>query len=162
MRVAAGVILILVAIIDLFAGIGYVTIGAVAANADKVEKAVERRMREKGKSFTTDERRSLDKFDTTEKTKVEKAGGGLLLFGVFLLVTVGTSIAAAVLLFMQRRPAFIIVAGSMAILGEVIGILLIKFGVSNVFGLVGGLFAIIAATGIMNANRVPPTAGATG
>jgi hypothetical protein len=51
---------------------------------------------------------------------------------------------------------FIIVAGSIVILGEVIGILVIKFGVSNVFGLVGGTFAIIAAVGIMNASRVPP------
>ncbi len=160
MRVAAGVILILAAIIDLFAGIGYMTVGAVAANAGKVEKAIEKNVRENG-GFNAADRRAIDKFDTTQKTKVEKEGGGLLLFGIFLLVTVGTSIAAAVLLFMQRRPAFIIVAGSMAILGEVVGILLIKFGVANVFGLVGGLFAIIAAVGIMNANRVPPTADAT-
>jgi hypothetical protein len=45
-------------------------------------------------------------------------------------------------------------------LGEVVGILVIKFGVANVFGLAGGLFAIIAAVGIQNASRVPPTADA--
>ena len=156
MRVAAGVILILAAIIDLFAGIGYMTVGAVAANAGKVEKAIEKNVRENGGINAADQR-TIDKFDTTQKTKVEKEGGGLLLFGIFLLVTVGTSIAAAVLLFMQRRPTFIIVAGSLAILGEVVGILLIKFGVANVFGLIGGLFAIIAAVGIQNATRVPPT-----
>jgi hypothetical protein len=72
-------------------------------------------------------------------------GGGLAGFGIFLLVTVGTNIAGAVMLFMRKNPTFILIAGAMAILGEIGGIVLISFGIMNIIGLAGGILAVIAS-----------------
>jgi len=48
------------------------------------------------------------------------------------------------------------VAGIIAIVAEVIGILITAFGVTNIIGLVGGLLAIIAAKSMSGAATPPP------
>ena len=90
------------------------------------------------------------------RNEVGSSGIGLMAFGVFLLVSVGILIAGAVFLFQDKKPQFIMVAGIMAIVAEVIGILITTFGVTNIIGLVGGLLAIIAAKSMSGAATPPP------
>lgn len=137
MRVAAGVILIIAAVFNLIASLGYLAGGAAtsslssAAGSEYVQS----------QNLTDEEKANLDKF----QEEVGGSGIGFLAFGVFLLTSVGILIAGAVFLFQDKKPQFIMVAGGMAILAEVIGILITTFGVTNVIGLVGGILAIIAA-----------------
>lgn len=72
--------------------------------------------------------------------------GGFMLFGVFLLLSVGIFIAAAVFLFGEKRPTFIKVAAGMAILIEIIGVMMTStMGVTNALGVICGILAFIAA-----------------
>ena len=95
-------------------------------------------------------------------------------FGLFLLVTVGTSIAGAVCLFRRKAAKFIIIAAAMAIGAEVLSAVVVALvvGVPLGFGkilfsalpVVGGILAIVAARQITAANAVaeapPPSVAA--
>ena len=72
---------------------------------------------------------------------------------MFLLVTVGTSIAGAVCLFRSKGAKFIIVAAALAIGAEVIGTVIIGFGIGKILGLVGGVLGILGARQIMAKSR---------
>jgi hypothetical protein len=43
----------------------------------------------------------------------------------------------------------------MALVAEVIGIAMVKFGFFNIFGLVGGILGILGARAIMSGNSAP-------
>lgn len=137
MRVAAGVILIIAAIFNLLASLVYLGGGAATTGMSNLAES----------SYVQGQELTAEQKDDIEKVKEEvgNSGIGFLAFGVFLLVSVGILIAAAVFLFQDTKPQFIMVAGAMAILAEVIGILITQFGVTNILGLVGGVLAIIAA-----------------
>jgi hypothetical protein len=79
-------------------------------------------------------------------------------FGVFLLVTVGTSIAGAVCLFRRKAAKFIIVAAALALAAEVIASLIIGFGIGKILGLAGGVLAILGAREIMVKDAAPAAA----
>ncbi|MFC3193799.1 hypothetical protein ACFODZ_06060 [Marinicella sediminis] len=137
MRVAAGVILIIAAVLNLLASLGYLAGGAATTGvANMAESGYVQ-----GQELTAEQRAELEEI----QNEVGGSGIGLMAFGVFLLVSVGILIAGAVFLFQDKKPQFIMVAGAMAILAEVIGILITNFGVTNILGLVGGVLAIIAA-----------------
>ena len=140
MRVAAGVILIIAAVLNLFAAIGYFSAGAVTAGAGKIGEAMEAEMQKEGKAATPDQQKVLATLKDNKTATA--AGGGLMFFGIFLLVTVGTSIAGAVMLFMRKSPMFIYIAAAMALAAEI-----------------GGILAILAARGIVaGADRAPVAA----
>ncbi len=137
MRVAAGVILIIAAIFNLLASLVYLGGGAATSSLGNMADS----------AYV----QSQDMTDA-EKAELEKITDGagssgilMMAFGVFLLVSVGILIAGAVFLFQDKKPQFIMVAGGMAIVAEVIGILITQFGVTNTIGLVGGILAIISA-----------------
>lgn len=137
MRVAAGVILIIAAIFNLLASLGYLAGGAATTGvANMAESSYVQ-----GQELTDQQRSEIAKV----KDEVGNSGIGFMAFGVFLLASVGILIAGAVFLFQDKKPQFIMVAGGMAILAEVIGILITNFGVTNTVGLVGGVLAIISA-----------------
>jgi hypothetical protein len=137
MRVAAGVILIIAAVFNLIASLGYLAGGAATSSvANMAESGYVQ-----GQQLTAEQQAELDEI----KSEVGGSGIGLMAFGVFLLVSVGILIAGAVFLFQDKKPQFIMIAGAMAIVGEVIGILITTFGVTNILGLVGGILAIICA-----------------
>lgn len=137
MRVAAGVILIIAAIFNLIASLGYLAGGAATTGvANMAESGYVQ-----GQQMTDEQKAELEKI----QDEVGGSGIGLMAFGVFLLVSVGILIAGAVFLFQDTKAQFIMVAGAMAILAEVIGILITNFGVTNILGLVGGVLAIICA-----------------
>ncbi|MCF6288864.1 MAG: hypothetical protein L3J53_06475 [Proteobacteria bacterium] len=151
MRTAAGVILIIAAVLNLMASLGYLAGGGAATvlGSGMSEIAIMAEQ-EGGNQMTAEQKAAIEKV----QEKVGGSGIGLMAFGVFLLVSVGILIAGAVFLFKNTKPQFIMIAGGMAILAEVIGSLISSFGVMNILGLVGGILAIIAAKG-MGAGSVP-------
>ncbi len=138
MRTAAGVLLIIVAVFNLIGSVGYIVGGGIASNVDNIAAYAEK---ESGKPMSAKDKASL----TEMQEKVGGSGIGLLAFGVFLLVSVGILIAGAVFLFKNTKPKFIMIAGGMAIVAEIIGILITAFGVTNIVGIVAGILAIISA-----------------
>ena len=141
MRVAAGVLLILAAVINLFASLGYLGGGAATSTfGDVSESVIEASLIESGDMTAAEARES------SEVSGGMKGAGGLLMgMGVFLLVSVGILIAGAVFLFQSKNPKFATAAGVMALVGEGLGMAITTFGVMNLIGLVAGVLAIIAA-----------------
>ncbi len=137
MRVAAGVILIIAAVFNLLASLGYLAGGAATTGVSNMANSEYAQTQ----NLTEEQKAEMEKF----QDEVGGTGIGFMAFGVFLLVSVGILIAGAVFLFQNKKPQFIMVAGGMAILAEVIGILITNFGVTNTIGLVGGVLAIICA-----------------
>lgn len=132
MRIAAGVFLILAAIINLLAAVGYFTAGAVSSGAGAIAEAAQKEAEKQGTKI------EMSAEDKANLDKAKSAGGGLMIFGIVLLVSVGTSIAGAVQLFRQKGAKFVMAAGGLAILVEVIGIVLTAFGITNLIGIIGG------------------------
>jgi len=145
MRTAAGVILIIAAVLNLMASLGYLAGGGAAtALGSGMSDVAMIAQQESGNQMTAKQKADMAKFEE----EVGGSGIGLMAFGVFLLVSVGILIAGAVFLFKNTKPQFIMIAGGMAILAEVIGSMISSFGVMNILGLVGGILAIIAAKGM--------------
>lgn len=171
MRVAGGVILIIAAVINLFAAISYFAIGGTAKLAaggtSAFEKAVADAKKQQGREMTAEDNEAMAKIDAAAG-KVSASAGALMGFGVFLLVTVGTSIAGAVCLFRSKAAKFIIAASALAILAEVMSSVI--FGVMlgagvgaaklalSAMGLLGGIFGLLGARQIMAANAAPAAA----
>ena len=154
MRTAAGVILIIAAVFNLVASLGYLAGGAATSAIGSGMSEVATQMQtEKGSQMTAEQKAQMEKF----QDEVGGSGIGFMAFGVFLLVSVGILIAGAVFLFQNKKAQFIMIAGGIAILAEVIGILITKFGVTNIIGLVGGIMAILAAKSMGTGPAPEPT-----
>lgn len=152
MRIAAGVLLILAAVINLFASLGYLGGGAATTGLSNIsESAMESTMMESDAEMTEEEVREAVEFSGGMKS----AGGVLMGMGVFLLVSVGVLIAGAVFLFQSKQAKFAMGAGIMALVGEGLGIAMTSFGVMNLIGLVAGILAIIAARSYMSETSEP-------
>lgn len=130
MKIAAGVLLIIAAILNLIAAFGYgFSGGATAAFGEAVNQA------NIGAA-------------PQDVDNVKAVGGGLLVWGIFLLVSVGLMITGAVFAFMDKNAKWVLIAGIVALVAEIGGIMIIKFGIGNVLGLVAGIFAIIASRSV--------------
>jgi uncharacterized protein YbjQ (UPF0145 family) len=140
--------LIIAAAINLFAAIGYLGVGALAGGAGKLSSMVAEESKKQGRELTDDQKKAFADMDTATKT-LGASAGALMGLSVFLFVTVGTSIAGAVCLFRGKAAKFIIASCALALLAEVIGIVVVKFGAGNVLGLLGGILGIIGARQIM-------------
>jgi hypothetical protein len=154
MRIAAGVILIIAAVINLIGAFGYTLGGAVIGGAGKLGAMVEEQQKKQGQEMTAEQKKSFEDLHKAEG-QLGVSASALLGFGVFLFVTVGTSIAAAVCLFRSKAATFVMIAAGLALIAEVAGIVIIKFGVMNLPGLVGGILAILGARSIMARNAAP-------
>ena len=142
MRTASGVLLIIVAVIFLFASLGYLVGGALTTGFSQFAPEIaEDAAKDDNKELTDQEKREAEEFQAIGTA----VGGGLLAFGLFLLVSVGILIAGAVFLFQGRKPGFIYTAGLLAILGPVIGYFITGFDVVKVFEITAGIMAIISA-----------------
>lgn len=139
MRIAAGVILILAALINIFAAIGYLGAGALSSGAGALAEAAQAEAAKQGTEI------KLTAEDKANMEKAASAGGGLMIFGIVLLVSVGTSIAGAVQLFRSKGAKFVMVAGGIALAVEVVGVLIVGFGIMNLLGIAGGALAIVAS-----------------
>jgi hypothetical protein len=164
MRVAAGVILIIAAVINLFAAFGYLAGGALMGGAGKLSTMVEEQSKKQRRELTEKQKKSFAELNAAS-AKMGGSAGALAGFGVFLFVTVGTSIAGAVCLFRRKAPTFIMIAAGLAIAAEVLsGVIVgavmgagIGFGkiIFSSLGLVGGILGLIAARQIAAANAAP-------
>jgi hypothetical protein len=157
MRIAAGVVLIIVAVINLFAAFGYLAGGAMVGGAGKLSAMVEEEQKKQGRELTEEQKKSFAQLDAAS-SKLGAPAGALMGFGVFLFVTVGTSIAGAVCLFRSKAAKFVIAASALAIAAEVIGSLIIGFGIGKILGLAGGVLGILGARQIMAKSAAPVAA----
>jgi hypothetical protein len=142
MRIAAGVLLIIAAIMNGIAGLGYVTAGGASAVVGAAAEEANKQAAAEGKASEADLKAVADAAD-----KATAAGGGLMLFGIFLVAMLGLQIAGGVVLFMQKAATFAMVVGVLGIIAEVAGIALTAFGVTNILGLVASGLAILASRG---------------
>jgi len=167
MRVAAGVILIIAAVINLFAALGYLASGALVGGAGKFTNMVAEESKKQGRELTEEQKQQFAQINEASG-KMGGSAGALMGFGVFLFVTVGTSIAGAVCLFRRKAATFIMIAAALAIGAEVLSAVIVGVvvGVPIGFGkilfsalpVVGGILAIVAARQIAAANTVAEAA----
>lgn len=160
MRTAAGVILIVLAVINLFSSLFYFGLGG----AGKLTAMAAEQSQREGYEVPPDRQRSAEMLQNAPR-QLGTTASALLGLGVLLLVTVGTSIAAAVCLFRRRAVKFIVAAAVLALAAEVLDMVLVRFGWGNAPGLIATIFALLGARSIWMANRPmdvtpPPPTGA--
>jgi hypothetical protein len=134
MRIAAGVLIIIVAILDLLSGFGYAFVGGATAGLGTAASQIA-------------QKDPAVKEAQTAATAARATGGALALFGFFLLAMAGLTIACGVVLFMGKAATFALVIGVLQILAELIGLFL-TMGAAIVWqipGIVAGILVIIAA-----------------
>jgi len=146
MRIAAGVLLIIAAVINLFASLGYLGGGAATTGLSSVGETIIESSMDSGSGLTAQEAAEASEV----VGNVRGAGGMLMAMGVFLLVSVGVLIAGAVFLFQSKQAKFALAAGVMALVAEFLGMALTSFGIMNLIGLVAGVLAVIAARSYMS------------
>ena len=139
MRVAAGVLILVVAVMNLVGGCGYTLggglIGGTAQLAEEIGKEV---AKESG-----DPNAAAEISGTADQAKA--AGGTLLLWGVFLLVLAGLQIAAGVQLFRAKGAGLIKAAAGLEILTDVVTIAWFGTFIMAALGLVAAVMAIVSA-----------------
>ena len=145
MRIAAGVILIVAAIFNVIAGAGYAFAGGVATvGGDALQAAAQEASKEAAKSGAT----AQDAAKVQEGLDSLSSGGATIMyFGFFLLLLFVLQIICAIMLFLSKAKMFVFVVAALSILGEIGGIVMISFGFGNIFGLLGGILAFVAAMG---------------
>jgi len=138
-RIVAGVVIILVGLLDLIAGLGYMTGGSIMGTGSRVVKD----------EMSTLPGSSTDPFGkaaTKAADKVEATGAMWTVFALFLLGLAGSGIAAGVLLFMAKGALFVMVVGGLQVLADLISIAAWKHvGVTNLIAIAVG--ALVAYAG---------------
>ena len=152
MRIAAGVLLIIASILNLVAGLGYTAVGGGgAALGDAAVQAAASQAASQAAAGSVDAKQKKEMEDAAKALgDATKGAGGLLFFGIFLVVLFGLQIAGGVVLFREKAAGFAMIVGVLSIVGEGVGAFLTAFGVMNILGLVAGLLAIIASRGYAN------------
>ena len=147
MNIAAGVLIIIAAVLNIMGGCTYAVGGALVGGAGEMSSEFAEAVAAEG-----GEEASAEFADGA--AEAQAIGAGLTFFGYALFVIAGIMIAGSVFLFKKTKAGFVMLTGVLAIGAEVGGILIIQLGIMNVVGLVAGIFAIIAS-------RSFPTAAST-
>ena len=137
MNVAAGVLLIIAAIFNIMAGCTYAVGGAVAGAAGEIGSEFQKEMEAADPSLANSE--IADNADAAKT-----AGAGFVFWGFALFGIAGLMIGGAVCSFMKKKKGFVLAAGVLAIIAEVVGIGLTAFGPTNAAGLLAGVFVFVA------------------
>lgn len=180
MRVAGGVLLIIAAVVNLFAGLLYLGGGAAVGSIDKLATMAEEAQKKQQGELTEQQKQQFaemhaarDRMDPAQRAKMDKAVRVAMVYGLFMLVTSGTSIAGAVCLFRRRAVKFIVVAAVLALVIEVSGcivaavVLGAALGATKLLfssvGIIGGILALLGARQIAAApaDAPPPMAAQT-
>ncbi len=162
MRIAAGVFLIIAAIINLLAAFTYVAGGAVVSGAEGLSEAMQEQAAATGEGITPEQQAEFD-----SAMDEAPSGGGMLALGGFLFVVLVMQIVGAVQAFRSKAAMLVMVVGGLSILAEVWGAVVAGFGIGNIIGLLAGILAIVAGLGIKKAVEeggaapaaAPPAAG---
>ena len=135
MRVTAGILLILMAVVNGVVGVGYFSVGGVAsAVGDAVENSSE-----------------TSAADKTVAAESKDTGGTLMAFGLFLLLLCALEIAAGVALFMNKAAVFVLAVAGMGLLAELYGSWTSGLGLLNLFGIAVAIFAFLGAKAVKDA-----------
>ena len=116
MRIAAGVLLILVSLVNGCLGAGVTILGGGASVIS--EAADETIEAEEGEELTSEQEASLAEAQEAAD-EIGSAGGMLVLIGVAFLALFGLQLAAAICLFIAKAAMFVMVVGG---LGVAVGI----------------------------------------
>ena len=139
MRIAGGVLIIVVAVMNLIGGCAYIAGGALVGAAGEVGQAV---------GEAGGDEAGADKV-RKEGEKVADKGGKAVMFGYFKLALAGLEIAAGVVLFMGTAAMLAKVTASLEIVNVAIGgTLFFGFGIFSVVGIVAAILAFVGAQAI--------------
>lgn len=136
MRTAAGILLIVTSLFNVFAGMTGLACGG-AATAIGVA----------GGEFVKENTDTVKDAEGAQRglRKATLVGGTMMGYGFYLLVVSGLEIAAAVQLFRMRSRAFVLVVALLALVAEGFGIALTGFKpLLNGVGIVGAILAVLA------------------
>ena len=144
LAVTAGVLLIVVSLMDLFGGIFYAFGGAVVSRAgEAADMALD--------TGPTDAQAQAD------VAAVQATGTTWQLFGFFLVVLFAMALAAAIMLFMAKAPMFVLAVGGLQIVADLGSCAMLKHvGVLNIVGIIAGIMAIVGALSISKRVQVAP------
>ena len=161
MRIAAGIVLIVAALMNGCAGVTYAGFGAAANVVGKagtsLSQAAEAEMAKQGNTMSAKDKAEFEK----GMGKLQAAGGGLMFLGIFLFVMLGLQIGAAIVLFMQKAKTFVLVVAVLGILAEVAGMVLTSsFHPLGLIGIVGSVLAFLAARSYAQSAPAAPAAAA--
>ncbi len=145
MKVTAGVILIIAAIVNIFASLGYLAGGTVATSMSSGVTS----------AAAAEKAPNVNKAASEVASGLAKSGGIALLVGIVILIAAGLMIAGAVMCFMDKNAGIILAAAILAIVAELLGMYMTNFGVMNLPGLVAGVLAYLASSSIKNSEAAP-------
>ncbi len=145
MRIAAGVFLIIVAIINLLAAFGYLAGGAVVSGAGELSQAMQEQAAANG-SVTPEAQAEFD-----AAMDEAPSGGGMMALGAFLAVLAIMQIVGAIQAFRTKGAMLVMVVGGLSIIGEIWGAVMSSFGLTQILGFAAGILAIVAGLGIKKA-----------
>jgi hypothetical protein len=137
MKIAAGVLIIVVAAMDLGSGIGYVFMGAAAeAVGEAGEQIVD--------FVDTETPGGPGAQEARDAAGEVKATGGMWgLFGFLCFVVGGLGIAAGVLLFQEKAAVLVMAVGGAQVLVDLISMVGWRdVGVTNLFAIAVGAFVV--------------------
>lgn len=146
MRIAAGIFLIIVAIINLLAASGYLLGGAVVSGAGELSQAMQEQAAAQGQGMTAEQQAEFD-----AAMDEAPSGGGLMALGGFLAILAIMQIVGAVQAFRTKSAMLVMVVGGLSIVGEIWGAVVSSFGIMNILGFAAGILAILAGLGIKKA-----------
>lgn len=146
MRIAAGVFLIIIAIVNLIAASGYLLGGAVVSGVNEISETIQEEAAAQGQGLTPEQQAEFD-----AAMDEAPSGGGLMALGGFLGILAVLQIVGAVQAFRAKAAMLVMVVGGLSILGEIWGAIVSSFGIMNILGLAAGILAILAGLGIKKA-----------
>lgn len=140
MGIAAGVFLILAAIMNYFAAIAYnlkAKLNTGAANVgDKVVNAID---------ANVDENVEADFSSYRNTGMINK------IFSTYLYISIPVLIVGAVFLFQETNAMVIAIAAIVSIIAELVGGIMSKFGPTNAAGFIGGVLALAVVIPLLTA-----------
>ena len=150
MRIAAGVLIIVVAVFDLLAALGYLGVGALAKTGSRIG--------EMGAAHGMADRPVQERQQAQAAAKtVGVVGSAAIALGAMFLVMGGLGIACGVVLFTQKAATFALVVGLLQIAADAISCFLwFTVGPINLLAFVAGFLVIVAALSYQR--PVPATA----
>ncbi len=144
MKIAAGVLLIIAAIMNVIAGSGYALAGAVGDAASGIVSAAADQANANGAAMDENSKKEMDK----AMGNLSNATSGLKYFGFFLLAMFVMQLVGGIMCFVKKGAMFILIVALLSIAAEIGGVVLTSFGLANIIGLVAGILAFFAAMAI--------------
>jgi hypothetical protein len=141
MRIAAGVLLIIVALANLFGGLAYAGLGGLAG-------VVGSNIEEGGEQIQGNDDPDAQQAGegiAEAGDDLQKAGGMIALWGVFLILLGGMNIAGAVMLFSGKNAQFALIVGVVEVIADLGTMGYFQTFIFSGIGLIAGVLTILAA-----------------